>query len=90
MASCESSVRKQRKAAKRPRSEDPDHSAAEERDQQQQQQHAALCATLRGEDASVRLLEELVFGAEERLAERLTVRLASLIPGTHYSRAVRK
>ncbi len=70
-------VRQQRKAAKRPRSEDPERSAVEE--ESGQQQHAALCATLRGEDASVRLLEELVFGAEERLAERLTVRLASLI-----------
>ncbi|XP_016326129.1 U3 small nucleolar RNA-associated protein 18 homolog isoform X2 [Sinocyclocheilus anshuiensis] len=70
MASSESSVRKQRKAAKRPLSEDPDRSAAEERGQQQR--HQVLCATLRGEDASVRLLEELLFGAEERLAERLT------------------
>ncbi|XP_058609059.1 U3 small nucleolar RNA-associated protein 18 homolog isoform X2 [Onychostoma macrolepis] len=75
MSSSESPVRKQRKAVKRPQSEDPDCSAAaaaEEECGQQQQQHAALCATLRGEDASVRLLEDLVFGAEERLAERLT------------------
>ncbi|XP_043090038.1 U3 small nucleolar RNA-associated protein 18 homolog isoform X2 [Puntigrus tetrazona] len=74
MTAPESSVKKQLKAAKRPRVEepepDPDRSAAEEREQQQK--HAALCETLRGEDASVRLLEELVFGAEERLAERLT------------------
>ncbi len=85
MASSESSVRKLKKAAKRPRSEDPDpdRSAAEERDQRQ---HAALCATLRGEDASVRLLEELVFGAEERLAERLTVRLGSLNTARSYPR----
>uniref|UniRef100_A0A8C1FT64 UTP18 small subunit processome component n=2 Tax=Cyprinus carpio TaxID=7962 RepID=A0A8C1FT64_CYPCA len=67
MDSSESSARKQRKTPKRPLSEDA--SAAEER--VKQKKHAALCATLGGEDASVRLLEELVFGAEEQLSERL-------------------
>ncbi|KAG1926035.1 U3 small nucleolar RNA-associated protein [Pimephales promelas] len=46
-----------------------DASASEERGKQQR--HAELCATLGGEDASVRHLEELVFGAEERLADTL-------------------
>uniref|UniRef100_A0A671N1N3 U3 small nucleolar RNA-associated protein 18 homolog n=1 Tax=Sinocyclocheilus anshuiensis TaxID=1608454 RepID=A0A671N1N3_9TELE len=67
MDSSESSAGKQRKTAKRPQSEDA--GAAEER--LKQKKHSALCATLGGEDASVRLLEELVFGAEERLSERL-------------------
>ncbi|XDV35042.1 hypothetical protein PO909_005090 [Leuciscus waleckii] len=74
-------VRKQRKRAKSPLSV---ASASEERGKQQrhaelcaseergkQQRHAELCATLGGEDASVRRLEELVFGAEERLADTL-------------------
>ncbi|KAK7138534.1 hypothetical protein R3I93_015846 [Phoxinus phoxinus] len=74
-------VRKQRTRAKRPLSV---VSASEERGKQQrhaelcaseerdkQQRHAELCATLGGEDASVRRLEELVFGAEERLADTL-------------------
>uniref|UniRef100_A0A672MV10 U3 small nucleolar RNA-associated protein 18 homolog n=1 Tax=Sinocyclocheilus grahami TaxID=75366 RepID=A0A672MV10_SINGR len=67
MDSSESAAGKQRKSAKRPPSEDA--GAAEER--LKQKKHSALCATLGGEDASVRLLEELVFGAEERLSERL-------------------
>ncbi|XP_016430780.1 U3 small nucleolar RNA-associated protein 18 homolog isoform X3 [Sinocyclocheilus rhinocerous] len=67
MDSSESAAGKQRKTAKRPLSEDA--GAAEER--LNQKKHSALCATLGGEDASVRLLEELVFGAEERLSERL-------------------
>uniref|UniRef100_A0A8C1QLJ3 U3 small nucleolar RNA-associated protein 18 homolog n=1 Tax=Cyprinus carpio TaxID=7962 RepID=A0A8C1QLJ3_CYPCA len=74
MDSSESSARKQRKTPKRPLSEDA--SAAEER--VKQKKHAALCATLGGEDASVRLLEELVFGAEEQLSERL-----AQVPQTH-------
>lgn len=64
----ESSVRKPRRSAKRPLSEGPGV-ASEERSKQKE--HAALCATLGGEDASVRRLEELVFGAEERLTDRL-------------------
>lgn len=70
MDSSGSSARKQRKTVKRPPSEDA--SAAEQR--LKQKKHAALCATLGGEDASVRLLEELVFGAEEQLSERLEQR----------------
>ncbi|XP_067281888.1 U3 small nucleolar RNA-associated protein 18 homolog [Pseudorasbora parva] len=64
----ETFVRRPRRNAKKPQSEGPS-GASEERDKQQE--HAALCATLGGEDASVRRLEELVFGAEERLTDRL-------------------
>ncbi|XP_067268001.1 U3 small nucleolar RNA-associated protein 18 homolog [Chanodichthys erythropterus] len=44
-----------------------------------QKKHAGLCATLGRENASVRLLEELVFGAEERLTERLTEDSSTLL-----------
>ncbi|KAI2644517.1 hypothetical protein H4Q32_031077 [Labeo rohita] len=70
MESSQSPDTKEIKRAKRPPSEDPDPpSKAKERSKQKK--HSRLCATLGEEDASVRLLEELVFGAEEQLTERL-------------------
>lgn len=65
-------VKKQRQNAKRRLSEASDPAARVAEERGKQQKHAALCATLGEEDASVRLLEELVFGADERLTERLT------------------
>ncbi|XP_051727608.1 U3 small nucleolar RNA-associated protein 18 homolog isoform X2 [Ctenopharyngodon idella] len=63
-------VRKPKKA-KRPITPDKSSKVKEK--------HTALCATLGGEDASVRLLEELVFGAEEQLTERLTKDSSTLL-----------
>lgn len=68
-------VTKQRPAAKkRPRVRAPE--PEEQRRQQEQEEHkrrrnVQCVAVLGEEDASVRQLEELLFGAEERLVEQL-------------------
>ncbi|KAI7789968.1 U3 small nucleolar RNA-associated protein 18 homolog isoform X2 [Triplophysa rosa] len=72
MDSSVSLVKKQRRNAKRRLSEESDPAARVAEERSKQQKHAALCATLGEDDASVKLLEELVFGADERLTERLT------------------
>ncbi|KAL0150864.1 hypothetical protein M9458_053783 [Cirrhinus mrigala] len=61
---------KEKKRAKRPLSKDPGPSS-KAKERSKQKKHSRLCATLGEEDASVRRLEELVFGAEEQLTERL-------------------
>lgn len=63
-------VRQKQNAKRRLSKADAAAHVTEER--RKQKKHAALCATLGEEDASVRLLEELVFGADEQeLTERL-------------------
>lgn len=74
---------KARDKVKRPRLEEggaPVEAAREE--QKKRRKHAEELKALGEEDESVKLLEELVFGAEEELLERLQV---SLTPETRSS-----
>ncbi|KAL1255461.1 hypothetical protein QQF64_013522 [Cirrhinus molitorella] len=57
----------QRRTEKRPLCENPDM----RKEHFIKKQHREKCVSLGEKDASVRLLEELVFGAEEQLTERL-------------------
>lgn len=73
---------KARDKVKRPRLEEGGAPVEAAREEQKRRKHAEELKALGEEDESVKLLEELVFGAEEELLERLQV---SLTPETRSS-----
>lgn len=65
----------ERNKAKRPRLEEGGAGVDAAREEQKRRKHTEELKALGEEDESVKLLEDLVFGAEEGLLERLQVSL---------------